>query len=80
MLTERELYILLSRHQGMTQTEIAEELQITQGVVSRAEANAKQKVLAAQSALARLARLGIKIAPPSTSDDELLDRARRRTP
>jgi transcriptional regulator len=80
VLTEREFYILLSRHQGMTQTQIARELHITQGVVSRAETNARQKVLDAQVDLARLARLGVTITPEEKRDDDLLERARRRTP
>ena len=80
MLTDREFYILLSRKEGMTQAEIAHELRITQGVVSRAETNARQKVLDAQVDLARLSRLGVTITPEEKRDDDLLARARRRTP
>ena len=59
MLTEKELQVLQLRQQGLRQTEIATQLGITQGAVSRFEARAKAKIRDALTDLAILERLGI---------------------
>ena len=72
MLTEKELQVLILRQEGMLQTEIARRLKITQGAVSRFEANAREKVLDAKQELVRLERLGIKIDNDTVNEQELL--------
>lgn len=66
MLTEKELQVLVLRKEGMLQTEIARKLKITQGAVSRFEANAKAKMREAKKELAALKKLGIDV-----DDDEV---------
>ena len=58
MLTEKELQVLLLRAEGMTQVDVAKQLKITQGAVSRFEANAKEKIADAKREIALLKRLG----------------------
>ena len=78
MLTEKELQVLVLRQEGMLQTDIAKRLKITQGAVSRFEANARQKILDAKKELARLERLGIKIDNDAVDEQELLRLRRSR--
>ncbi len=73
MLTEKELQVLVLRREGLLQTDIAKRLKITQGAVSRFEANARKKVREAKKELAILERLGIDIED-ETPDSELLRR------
>ncbi len=61
MLTDKELQVLLLRNRGLRQIEIAEKLGITQGAVSRFEANARKKVRDALTSLDVLEKLGIKL-------------------
>jgi transcriptional regulator len=61
MLTEKELQILTLRKEGLLQIEIAKRLKMTQGAISRFEANAKRKIREAREELAMLDRLGIDI-------------------
>jgi predicted transcriptional regulator len=66
VLTEKELQVLVLRKDGVKQTEIAKRMGITQGAVSRFEANARAKIQVAQQQLDLLRKLGI------TFDDEQL--------
>jgi transcriptional regulator len=51
-LTNRERTVLLLRQQGLTQSEVARNLKITQGAVSRFETNAYHKLRDAHLAIA----------------------------
>jgi transcriptional regulator len=70
MLTEREWHVLLLRHEGLRQSQIARRLRVTQGAVSRMETNARAKISAARRELALANKLGIA----ATDDDEGLER------
>ncbi len=61
MLTEKELQILTLRKEGLLQIDIAKRLKMTQGAISRFEANAKRKIREAKIELSMLERLGIDI-------------------
>jgi transcriptional regulator len=69
MLTEKEWKVLVLRKEGLLQSEIAKHLDITQGAVSRFEANAREKIAVAQRELSMLKRLGIDTQ--DATDDEL---------
>lgn len=61
MLTDKELQVLLLRERGLLQVEIARRLGITQGAVSRFEANARKKAREALTSLEILRHLGIEL-------------------
>ncbi len=71
MLTEKELQILTLRKEGLLQTEIAKRLKMTQGAISRFEANAKKKIRQAKEELAMLERLGIDIENEEAIEQKL---------
>ena len=71
MLTEKELQVLMLRQEGMLQLEIAKKLSITQGTVSKFEANARAKILEAREELAMLDRLGIKVEKQKPDEGKL---------
>jgi len=50
-LTEKEILVLQLRNQGLTQTEVAKKLKISQAAVSDFENNAYKKLFEAQQTL-----------------------------
>ncbi len=71
MLTDKELQILTLRKEGLLQIEIAKRLKMTQGAISRFEANAKRKIREAKDELAMLERLGIDIDEEEAIEQKL---------
>lgn len=59
MLTEREQEVLKLRQEGLTQTEVATALKISQAAVSNFERNAQRKVADAQEVLRIAKELGV---------------------
>ena len=73
MLTEKEFQVLLLRQEGLLQTEIAKRLSITQGAVSRFEANARMKIDEAKRQLELLQKFGIDISDTDPLEAKLKD-------
>lgn len=60
MLTEREIEVLELRRDGLTQVEVAAQLDITQAAVSNFEQNAHEKIEDAKDTLATAEELGVE--------------------
>jgi HTH-type transcriptional regulator, fmd operon transcriptional regulator len=73
MLTEKEIQILLLRQEGLLQTEIAKRLNITQGAVSRFEANARAKIAEAKRQLELLRKFNIDVEESDPLEEKLKD-------
>lgn len=77
MLTDKEFQILMLRKEGLLQKEIADRLKITQGAVSRFEANARDKIRDALTDLQLLERLSISTKTEIYGLDEKRKRLER---
>jgi transcriptional regulator len=73
MLTEKEFQVLLLRREGLLQKEIAKRLDITQGAVSRFEANARVKIAEAKRQLDLLKKFDIDIEDTDPLEAKLRD-------
>jgi hypothetical protein len=62
VLTDREIEVLKLRKKGLTQVEVAEQLDISQAAVSNFEKNAHKKIRDAQQTLNTADKLGVDIS------------------
>jgi transcriptional regulator len=70
ILTQKEWVVLYLRKEGRSQAAISDHLGVCQSAVSRAETNARAKIIRARRDLALLERLGITIIDDQPADLE----------